>query len=113
MFKINSHPILVVPEVKEVEFTFNGKKVKGEKGYTIAAALHQSGFPVHSHSLKNRNRSLECGIGKCGACEMLVNGEIRRIKISMNLRSRRFSEIVNSCKPPPAPLIMPTEISKI
>ena len=54
----------------------------GDKGFTIAAALHQAGYPVHSHSLKNRNRSLECGIGKCGACEMLVDGQIRRICIT-------------------------------
>jgi glycine/D-amino acid oxidase-like deaminating enzyme/Fe-S-cluster-containing hydrogenase component 2 len=82
MYKINEHPILEVPEVKEVSFKYNGQMVKGELGFTIAAALHQSGFPVHSHSLKDRNRSLECGIGKCGACEMLVDGEIKRICIT-------------------------------
>ena len=27
-------------------------------------------------------RSLECGIGKCGACEMLVDGVVRRICIT-------------------------------
>lgn len=52
------------------------------KGFTIAAALHQAGFPVHTHSLDNRNRSLECGIGKCGACEMLVDGVVKRICIT-------------------------------
>ena len=34
------------------------------------------------HSLENRERSLECGIGKCGACEMLVDGKIKRICIT-------------------------------
>jgi NADPH-dependent 2,4-dienoyl-CoA reductase/sulfur reductase-like enzyme/Fe-S-cluster-containing hydrogenase component 2 len=61
---------------------YNGIEVKGEKGFTIAAALHQAGCPVHSHSIKNRARSLECGIGKCGACEMLVDGQIKRICIT-------------------------------
>ena len=55
----------------------------GEKGFTIAAALHQAGHPVHSHSLTNRERSLECGIGKCGACEMLVDGQVKRICITL------------------------------
>lgn len=51
MSKINSHPILDVPKRDKVVFTFNGKKIEGEKGFTIAAALHQAGYPVHSHSL--------------------------------------------------------------
>jgi glycine/D-amino acid oxidase-like deaminating enzyme/Fe-S-cluster-containing hydrogenase component 2/bacterioferritin-associated ferredoxin len=82
MLKINTHPILDVPVSEKVSFTFEGKKVIGDKGFTIAAALHQAGFPVHSHSLDNRERSLECGIGKCGACEMLVDGQIKRICIT-------------------------------
>ncbi|MFR1239738.1 MAG: 2Fe-2S iron-sulfur cluster-binding protein [Butyricimonas faecihominis] len=77
MSKINSHPILDVPKRDKVVFTFNGKKIEGEKGFTIAAALHQAGYPVHSHSLDGRGRSLACGIGKCGACEMLVDGKVR------------------------------------
>lgn len=82
MQKINRHPILDIPEREEVVFDFNGQKITGYKGYTIAAALHQAGLPVHSHSLEGRERSLECGIGKCGACEMLVDGKIKRICIT-------------------------------
>ncbi|MBN1252267.1 MAG: FAD-dependent oxidoreductase [Bacteroidales bacterium] len=82
MYKIEKHPILEVPAKEKVSIIFNGKKISAEKGFTIAAALHQAGYPVHSHSLKNRERSLECGIGKCGACEMLVDGQIKRICIT-------------------------------
>ncbi|MCL2290752.1 MAG: FAD-dependent oxidoreductase [Bacteroidetes bacterium] len=82
MHKIELHPILEIPKNKEVTFLFNGKKIVGHADYTIAAALHQAGFPVHSHSLDGRERSLECGIGKCGACEMLVDGKIKRICIT-------------------------------
>ena len=82
MHKINSHPILDVENQEKISFTFNGKKITGDLGFTIAAALHQAGYPVHSHSLHNRNRSVECGIGKCGACEMLVDGKIKRICIT-------------------------------
>ena len=42
----------------------------------MAAALHKAGYPVHSLSLEHRKRTMECGIGKCGACEMLVDGRI-------------------------------------
>ena len=82
MYRIEKHPILDIPQSEIVEFVYNGKKVQGRKGYTIAAALHQAGFPVHSHSIDGKPRSLECGIGKCGACEMLVDGKIRRICIT-------------------------------
>ena len=82
MYKIEQHPILDIPQSEIVEFVYNGQKVQGRKGYTIAAALHQAGFPVHSHSIDGRNRSLNCGIGKCGACEMIVDGQVRRICIT-------------------------------
>lgn len=82
MNEIKRHPILDIPQVEEVVFSYNGQIVKGRKGYSIAAALHLAGFPIHSHSLDGRPRSLECGIGKCGACEMLVDGVVRRICIT-------------------------------
>ena len=82
MYKIENHPILDIPQADLVEFQYEGQIVRGQRGKTIAAALHQVGFPVHSRSLDGRNRSLECGIGKCGACEMLVDGKIRRICIT-------------------------------
>ncbi|MFA6807162.1 MAG: FAD-dependent oxidoreductase, partial [Bacteroidales bacterium] len=82
MFKITSHPILDIPEDNIILFKYNGIEIKGQKGFTIAAALHQAGFPVHSHSTSGRKRSLECGIGKCGACEMLVDGIVRRICVT-------------------------------
>src|SRR5690554_7880766 len=98
MQKIEKHPILKVPEKNEHLFYFNDKAVVGTKGFTIAAALHQAGFPVHSHSLDNRKRSLECGIGKCGACEMLVDGKIKRIcilKLTELEKLEKFQKILN------------------
>lgn len=82
MRKIEQHPILDIRAGEQHQFRFNNQIIDSEKGFTIAAALHQAGFPVHSHSLKDRERSLECGIGKCGACEMLVDGQIKRICIT-------------------------------
>ncbi len=99
MHKIDKHPILDVPVVEKVQFTFNGKAIEGENGFTIAAALHQAGYPVHSHSLRNRNRSLECGIGKCGACEMLVDGRIKRICITKVDGIHEVSEIPKDYTP--------------
>ncbi len=99
MNKINSHPILEIPTAEEVSFLFNGNVIKGEKGFTIAAALHQAGYPIHSHSLQNRERSLECGIGKCGACEMMVDGQIKRICITQVDGVKQVSEIPHDFAP--------------
>ncbi|MBI9038452.1 MAG: FAD-dependent oxidoreductase [Bacteroidales bacterium] len=99
MYKIDKHPILDIGKPEKVEFLFNGNKIEGEKGFTIAAALHQAGYPVHSHSLKNRERSLECGIGKCGACEMLVDGQIKRICITKVDGIKEVSEIPKDYTP--------------
>jgi len=102
MYKIEKHPILEVPETGKVKFSYNGKEIEGEKGFTIAAALHQAGFPVHSHSIENRERSLECGIGKCGACEMLVDGQIKRICITKVDEISTVDEIPKDYKPEPS-----------
>jgi len=93
MRKITQHPIIKIKTPQQTEFTYQGANVKAERGFTIAAALHQAGYPIHSHSLKNRNRSLECGIGKCGACEMLVDGEIKRICITLCDNVKEVAEI--------------------
>lgn len=93
MYKITKHPILDIPADEKTRFLFGGQIIEGNKGFTIAAALHQAGHPVHSHSLTNRERSLECGIGKCGACEMLVDGQIKRICITPVDGVKEVSEI--------------------
>lgn len=108
MYKIKEHPILEIPTSENISFLFNGKSISGEKGYTIAAALHQAGYPVHSHSLKNRNRSLECGIGKCGACEMLVDGAIKRICITKVDKIKEVLEIPKNYYPK----IVPTQTNE-
>jgi len=99
MNRIERHPILDVTSGEKVTFYFDGKPVIAEKGFTIAAALHQAGYPVHSHSLQNRKRSLECGIGKCGACEMLVDGQIKRICITTVDNVKQVSEIPKNYRP--------------
>lgn len=104
MLKIEKHPILDVPKGEELSFLFEGKPVKGEKGFTIAAALHRAGYPVHSHSVENRERSLECGIGKCGACEMLVDGQIKRICITPVDGVKEVKEVPHNHAPEVEPM---------
>lgn len=99
MYKITKHPILDIPQESLSSFIYNKREIFGQKGFTIAAALHQAGFPVHSHSIYNRERSLECGIGKCGACEMLVDGQIRRICTTLIDNVKEVKEIPSNYLP--------------
>ena len=74
--RIVNHPILTFEKGREVEFTFNNKKMKGYEGEPIAAALHANGVRVLSHSKNlHRNRGFYCAIGNCSSCLMTVNGE--------------------------------------
>lgn len=104
MYKITKHPILDIPKPTQTTFLYEGKPVTGDNGFTIAAALHQAGFPVHSHSLTDRERSLECGIGKCGACEMLVDGQVKRICISLIDGVKEVTEIPHDYAPSAVPV---------
>jgi len=44
MSSIKNHPILPIPEEDKVAFLFEGKTIYGQRGFTIAAALHQAGL---------------------------------------------------------------------
>lgn len=99
MYKIQHHPILDIPQKEIVTFEFRGQQIQAYKDYTIAAALHQAGFPIHSHSLSGRERSMDCGIGKCGACEMLVDGVVKRICITKVNGVKKVEEINSNYLP--------------
>lgn len=73
--RIKDHPILDFKEKRKIYFYFNGKKIEGLEGDTIASALHANGIKVFSRSLKlHRPRGFFCGIGKCSSCLMRVEG---------------------------------------
>ena len=73
--RIEDHPVLEFKRGKKVSFTYNGEKVEGYEGETIAAALHASGVKVLSYSDRKRPRGFYCAIGNCSSCFMEVNGE--------------------------------------
>lgn len=74
--RIKEHPILTFKKGKEVEFTFDGRKIKGFEGESIAAALHAAGVRVLSYSREmGRPRGFYCAVGNCSSCLMTVNGK--------------------------------------
>jgi predicted molibdopterin-dependent oxidoreductase YjgC len=73
--RIENHPILTFSKTEEINFIFEGKKVKGIQGDTIASALHALGIKTLSYSIKeHRPRGFYCAIGNCASCNMIVNG---------------------------------------
>lgn len=74
--RITEHPILTFEEKAKLEFVFDGKKVFGLEGDTIASALHAMGIKTLSHSIHlKRPRGFYCAIGNCASCNMIVDGK--------------------------------------
>ncbi len=73
--RIKEHPILQFKATEAITFTYNGEPIQGQKGDTIAAALHAAGIKKLSESLHlKRPRGFYCAIGNCASCNMIVNG---------------------------------------
>ncbi len=74
--RITNHPVLTFPKRKEVVFFFEGKKMIGYEGDTIASALHNLGILTLSLSIeRKRPRGFYCAIGYCSSCNMTVDGK--------------------------------------
>jgi succinate dehydrogenase/fumarate reductase-like Fe-S protein len=73
--RIEKHPILDFEVKSKIYFTYNGKRVFGKEGDTVASALHAIGVRKLSSSIeKHRPRGFYCAIGNCASCNMIVNG---------------------------------------
>lgn len=74
--RIKEHPILgKIEHSNEVEFYYDGQKIKGLEGEPIAIALKAAGVMVHRYTKKNHSpRGVFCGIGRCTDCVMVVDG---------------------------------------
>jgi predicted molibdopterin-dependent oxidoreductase YjgC len=74
--RITEHPILTFEEKPKLDFIFDGEKVVGYEGDTIASALHAIGVKTLSHSIHlKRPRGFYCAIGNCASCNMIVDGK--------------------------------------
>jgi NADPH-dependent 2,4-dienoyl-CoA reductase/sulfur reductase-like enzyme len=73
--RITEHPIFQFDRGRAVSFYFEGKPVRAYVNETIAAALYADGLRIFSRSMKyHRPRGFFCGIGRCSACMMTVDG---------------------------------------
>lgn len=75
--RITEHPILGEYEKGElIEFTLDGKPMRGRAGEPIAMALKAAGVQIHRYTSRNHKpRGIFCAIGRCTDCVMIVDGK--------------------------------------
>jgi len=60
------------------EFTYRGREIHAYPGETVAAALIAAGQWNFRETRSGSSRGLFCGMGVCGECTLLVDGDARR-----------------------------------
>ena len=74
--RLNPQPNEAIDRSAPVEFEFDGRRVSGFRGDTIASALYAGGTRVFSRSFKyHRPRGLLCCSGNCPNCMVTVGDE--------------------------------------
>jgi predicted molibdopterin-dependent oxidoreductase YjgC len=96
MARISEHPVLgVYGKGEEVEFTFDGRTLRGFSGEPVAMALRAAGVLIHRYTSKlRRPRGIFCAIGRCTDCVMIVDGKpniracVTPLEAGMNVRTQ-------------------------
>jgi sarcosine oxidase subunit alpha len=74
-WRIESHPILTVPQRESVEFTWRGRTLSGLAGETLASALFANGVRVFGHHPKDGSpQGIFCANGQCAQCTVIADG---------------------------------------
>ena len=75
MDNITEHPILEIPQRKEINFTFNGIKLTAFEDMVISSALFLNDIKIFGHHPKdNSNQGIFCANGQCSQCNVIVDG---------------------------------------
>ena len=75
MEDIKNHPILDIPERKEINFSFDGKILTGYEGMVISSALFLNKIKIFGHHVKDRSpQGIFCANGQCSQCNVIANG---------------------------------------
>ena len=73
--RITEHPVLEIPENKEITFTWNGKKLSGYEGEMISSTLFANGIQIFGHHPRdNSPQGMFCANGQCSQCMVIADG---------------------------------------
>lgn len=93
MRRIAEHPILKVPEKKEVNFLWNGNELTGLEGEPISSALIANDVHIFGHHIKDGSpQGIFCANGQCAQCLVIADGKpvkscMTPLKEGMNVKS--------------------------
>lgn len=74
--RIESHPILPIPDKPAIKFYWQGHPIQAKKGETIASALIANGYEIFGHHPKDGSPlGLFCANGQCSQCLVLLDGK--------------------------------------
>ena len=74
-WRIDSHPILAVPEQEIITFHWRGRSLEAMARETIASALFANGIHVFGHHAKDGSPlGMFCANGQCAQCAVIANG---------------------------------------
>ncbi len=74
-YRIESHPILPIPQREKLSFTWKGETLEGFGGETIASALFANGIRVFGYHPKDGSpQGIFCANGQCAQCTVIADG---------------------------------------
>ena len=73
-YRIQSHPILPIPDRQPISFTWQGKLLQGFADETIAAALFANGIRIFGYHPKDGSpQGIFCANGQCAQCTVIAD----------------------------------------
>lgn len=73
--RITKHPVLDIPEGKDVTFFWNGKELTGRENEMVSSALFANGIHVFGHHVKDKSpQGMFCANGQCSQCLVIADG---------------------------------------
>ncbi len=110
-FRITNHPILPPLPKAEIEFTYNGNKIKARAGEAITSAVYAAGIHVFGHHERDGGaQGIYCVNGQCSQCMVIADGKpvkgcMTTIKEGMVVKSVEGLPDLNNL--PPDQSVMP------
>lgn len=99
MSRIEKHPILSIPEIREIEITFDGQKIAAREGEMISSALFANGIRVFGHHYNDgAPQGIYCANGQCSQCMVIADG----MPVKGCMTPVRENMVLKSCKGRPA-----------
>jgi len=104
-FRIESHPILEIPERQKIHVYWRDKKIRAREGEVISAALFANGIRTFGyHPKDNSPQGIFCANGQCAQCLVIADGlpaKACMTKVASGMRIQPLKELPVLPETPP------------